>query len=61
MITKTLGRNIVEGTVRNLSGASIRKLSKEHGDDWFIQPKGSPRKRYMLETAGATRKTGKDK
>jgi hypothetical protein len=54
-ITKTLGRNIVAGTIRQLPGTTIRELTAEHGDGWYELPEDNGVRRGRLaEVEGQT-------
>jgi len=35
LITETLGRNIVQGQLKNLPATTIAQISAEYGDGWY--------------------------
>ena len=54
-ITKTIGRNIVAGTIRNLPGGTIAKLSAEAGcEDWYQMADPHAAQRAVREAQGQT-------
>jgi hypothetical protein len=54
LITRTLGPNVVAGTVRTLTGTAIRQLCAEHGDDWYQPTYDSARQRAAAQEQGHT-------
>lgn len=54
LITRTLGPNIVAGSIRTLTGTALRQLCAEHGDDWFQLADDSARRQaaLMAQTSG---------
>lgn len=58
-ITKTVGPNLVQGTIRNLSARTLQSVSERHGSDWYEANQSRPRRRYMLEQQAPTTKRGR--
>jgi hypothetical protein len=54
MITKTLGRNIVSGQIRNLPGTTIRALEEEHGSGWYRSTDPLAKAKLRRQAAKAT-------